>query len=175
MANNYSPLVASIVVVLFLCIAPCAYSDAPSISDICSKHNNPVFCQEIIKKKQGSELSDIAEYVIEQIQSRVGSTKTALDSMIQQAKAPRLVEHYKSCAWHYSDAMNGVEKTKQMLENRDYFGMDVAASAVMTHIDDCASSEAPGYDPSVFLVKTNQDLENLGVIVMIIANRLSGN
>ncbi|KAI9086881.1 hypothetical protein K1719_031042 [Acacia pycnantha] len=35
------------------------------------------------------------------------------------------------------------EETKQMLENGDYFGMDVAASAVMTHIDDCASLEAP--------------------------------
>ncbi|XP_028760051.1 pectinesterase inhibitor-like [Neltuma alba] len=175
MARKYSPLAGSIIVVIFLCIAPCAYSNTPSVAEICSKHNNPVFCEEILKQKQGSDLSSLAAYVIEQIQIRVGSTKTALDSMVHQTQEPRLVQHYTSCAQHYDDALEGIKKTKQQLDNKDYFGMDVAASAVMTDIDDCASSEAPGYDPSVFLVKTNQDLENLCVIVMIIANRLSGN
>ncbi|KAI9073383.1 hypothetical protein K1719_044662 [Acacia pycnantha] len=64
-------------------------------------------------------------------------------TLLPLAKAPHLVEYYKSYAWHYNDAMNGVKKTKQMLENGDYFGMDIAASVVMTHMDHCASLEAP--------------------------------
>ncbi|KAF7837672.1 pectinesterase inhibitor-like [Senna tora] len=127
-----------------------------------------------MKPKHGAALTCMAEYAINIAKEKAAIAHSTLGTMVQTTPEIRLKQHYHACLEHYTDAMDNIEKVQKSYETKDFFGMNIAASALMTNVDDCETSEAPGYDPSVDLKRKNEELEYASIILMILANQLGG-
>lgn len=140
------------------------------IQTVCSKHKNPIFCADLLRGKEGGTLTCLARQAIEKGRECAVNTKNNLNSMVATTSEIRLKQHYYSCVEHYDVVIESLDSALKKLDAKDYFGMSIAVSAALTDVDDCATSEAPGYDPSVALKQNNNHLEDIISVILIVAN-----
>lgn len=174
MAHDSSIFPISLVV-LFLCVASSSAEtvDTITVDQICQKHPNPTFCNGLLKSKDGMHDFVIGHYVISRGMVNATAGKILLDQLItDNIQNAALKQHYQMCLVSYDDAYKNFLDALKCLDERDYKGMYDTASAVKDNIQECDKS-APAPSQSV-MMKSNEDMTNIGETVVILANSLIG-
>ncbi|XP_061369280.1 pectinesterase inhibitor 1-like [Gastrolobium bilobum] len=156
------------------------------VNAICKQAKNPSFCLSLLNSKPGgathATLIDLAQYTIGVLRANVTITIKYINLLIAHSGTDRkAINHYKSCLTHFSyneGALGDVENTQKCLRSGDYNGVNVAASAVMTDVEDCISGESPSnpsyHDPSM-LPKYADVVKQIAQIILILSNFLIRN
>ncbi|XP_020225539.1 pectinesterase inhibitor 1 [Cajanus cajan] len=168
MHSNFS----SLVLVFILFFPSTSYAIPVSkVNAICKQTKNPSFCFTLLNSHPNANLVTLTQYTINIARANVTNTIILIKQLIaHSAKDPKGRSHYTSCLEHFGSegALGDVEYTQELLKKRDYAGVNTAASAILTDVDDCISGESPSdpryHDPS----KLPQYAAVLGLVVEII-------
>jgi pectinesterase inhibitor-like protein len=178
--KNTMSCFASLVLILFLSLV--AFSDSIGITDvnaICQKSRNPTSCYKLLNQKSGADLVTLAQFTIDTTRADVSNAINLINTLISQAKDPKAKQHYQLCLSQFGSegALKDVQRSQQLLMEKDYSGLSSAASSVFTDVDDCirgASPSDPPYpDPSMLPQYANVVLDVVD-ITLVISNMLNG-
>ncbi|KAL4372071.1 hypothetical protein AHAS_Ahas06G0229100 [Arachis hypogaea] len=126
---------------------------------------------------KGKDLVTLVRYTIGVVRAKITNTIHFIDSLIVNSRNSSLKDHYETCLDHFGEegALGSIDYSGELLEKGDYLGVNVAASAVNTFIDDCVYGESPSDhplpDPSR-LPQHASNVEKLVDIIMAIAKLL---
>ncbi|KOM33963.1 hypothetical protein LR48_Vigan02g011300 [Vigna angularis] len=148
MVSNMSPLVY--VFVIFL-VASTSYAIPVSeVKTICSQTQKPSFCLRLLMSNPNpnASLIDLTQYAINVARAKVTNTIKLIHDLIAHGNS-NAKSHYRICLVHFGSegALRDIDYTKEMLQKGDYEGVNVAASAVSTDIEDCISGDSPSDPP----------------------------
>ncbi|KEH34194.1 putative pectinesterase inhibitor domain-containing protein [Medicago truncatula] len=166
-----------IVLALFLCFVPSFGSDRiVQVRDICSKHHkNPRNCVIILNSipgvaKTGATLGKISLLVLDMAHVNAFQTSTQIHNLIKNTPNPNLKRQYSSCSKDYDDVLYFLNEAKTSFTSGKFNDMNFNAATVVKDADHC-SSTAPTSSP---VLKSNDDLEDVSIIIMILADYLAG-
>ncbi|CAJ1972238.1 unnamed protein product [Sphenostylis stenocarpa] len=140
-----------------------------------SQQKNSSFCITLLNSKPNANLDSLAQYTIDTARANITNTITLIKSLIASAHDTKAKGHYKSCLGHFKDAIDSAEYSQELLKKRDYLGVNVAASAILTDSEDCISGESPSdppYNDSSMLTQYAAVVEAVVDILLVIANKL---
>jgi len=166
-----------IVLALFLCLVPSFCSDRiVPVKDICSKHyKNPRNCANILNSipgvaKSGADLGKASLHLIDMAHANAIKTITLIHDLITNAGNPNLKKQYSSCSQDFDDVLYFLTQAKNSFTSGNFKEMNVNGAFVVKDVDHC-SSKAPASSP---VLKSNDDLEDVSIIIMILADYLAG-
>ena len=187
MVNFYvKPFLASAVVLVFLLFDASSYATkVVEVNTICNRTTNPSFCSNILNSRPGgaigADLVTLAQYTIDVVRANVTNTINLIKSLIANASDPKAKDHYQICLTYFGyeeGALGEVDYTEQMLKERDFQGVDVAAAGVISCVEDCISGDSPSdppyHDPSL-LPKYADFVEKVADIICVISTFLMHN
>ncbi|XP_027357188.1 pectinesterase inhibitor 1-like [Abrus precatorius] len=147
MSYNFSSLV-----IVFLLFVVSSYAiPAQQVNDICRQSKNPSFCVTFLNSKPNANLYTLTQYTIEVVSVNVTNTIKLINKLISQsANDSEAKRHYQSCLVHFGyneGALGDVDTAQELLKKKDYRGVNVAASSILTDVEDCISGESPSDPP----------------------------
>lgn len=169
-------LLPSIVLALFLSfsLSFCSAREV-QISDICSKHKNPTNCAIILNSipglALGADIDSLSLYLINVAHVNGFDTITLMNEVIRNITDPKLKQSYSSCDMDYQDVLVSLTSAKESYTSKDFNNMKSNVANVVKDVQDC-ETKAPSDAPS--LIKKNEDLEDVSLIIMILADFLAG-
>ncbi|KAK7290997.1 hypothetical protein RIF29_05826 [Crotalaria pallida] len=180
------PSSISCLVLMFLLFASSssyASNKVVDVSTICKETENPSFCLNILNSKpggaKGADLVTLAQYTIDVVRGNVTNSISLIKSLIEQSgKDPKAKAHYEECLVHFSEeegALGDINQTQELLKKGDYVGVNSAASAVTTDVQDCISGEDPDdptYPDKSKLLEYADIIEQVVSIILVISNYL---
>ncbi|XP_054821844.1 uncharacterized protein LOC129320419 [Prosopis cineraria] len=160
---------------IFLSLPLSSYSaKTVPVHEICAKHTNPTFCTEALKPKSGSGLQTLSHYATMDVAHlHAFQTITDLHDLIANTTDTQMRQHYTTCAIAYDDVLSRLQDTSRALNSADYNRMTSGANDVIKYVKEC-DSKPPSTDPSS-VPKSNKDLEDTALIIVIKAGLLSQN
>ncbi|KAE9597408.1 hypothetical protein Lal_00029866 [Lupinus albus] len=182
--------VISFFVLMFLLFSTSSYaSKIVEINDICKQTmKNPSFCLSILNSKpggaKGADLVSLSQYIIDVARDNITNTVNLIKSLIiESGNDPKAKAHYETCLVHFDDesescALSDINYTQELLKKGDYGGVNIAASAVQTDVEDCISGESPGdtpYHDTSKLPQYADVIKQVVDIILIMSNYLVQN
>lgn len=170
------PLLSSLVLALFLCFVV-SFSSARivQVSDICSKHYTPSNCLNILNSipgvAAGADLDSLSLYIINLAHVNAFDTITLVHTLIGNTTDSQLKQRYAACSMDYDDALLCLTQAKISYGSQDFSAMKSNSASVLKDVQDCGSKVPSDSSP---LLKNNQDLEDVSVIIMVLADFLAG-
>jgi len=165
-----------IVLALFLCLVPSFCSDRiVQVRDICSKHyKNPHNCAIILNSipgvaKRGAALGKLSSHLIDMAHVNAVNSITQIHNLIKNTRNPNLKTQYSSCSKDYDDVLYFLNEAKTSFTSGKFNDMNQNGAFVVKDVDHC-SSKAPASSP---VIKSNEDLEDVTIIIMILADYLA--
>ncbi|KAK7316022.1 hypothetical protein VNO77_34641 [Canavalia gladiata] len=170
----------SFLVVSFLLFAAFSYAiSVEELNTICRQTTNPSFCFALLNSHHSKNLISLTQYTIEIARANVTNTIKVINSLITQSKKNAEAQnHYTLCLEHFSSnggALTLIDYTKQVLKNHDYEGVNVAASAILTNVDNCIYGDSPSdplYKDTSILPHYVATIEVVIQIILVISNKL---
>lgn len=166
----------SVFVILF---ASTSYAISGSeVKSICSQTRNPSSCLNLLMSNPNpnASLVDLTQYTINTARARVTNSIKLINYLIAHGNS-NAKSHYKLCLKHFGSdgALGDIDYTQEMLKKGDYQGVNLAASAVSTDIEDCISGDSPSdppfNDPSD-LPKYAADIESVLDVILVLSKFL---
>ncbi|CAL0322706.1 unnamed protein product [Lupinus luteus] len=159
-------------------------SKVVDVKDICAKARDPKFCSTVLNSKpggtKGADLISLAEYTINFARIKATNTVTLINTLIAKSdNDPKAKNHYKTCLTHFNKdegALKDINHVQELLKKGDYFGVNTAASAVITDVDDCIKGEGPGepaHPDKSNLPQQAVVVQKVASIILIISNLLN--
>ena len=177
----------SFLMLIFLSFGASSYATkVVKVDALCKQTKNPSFCSNILNSYPGGaagvDLVTLAKYTIKVARANITNTINLIKHLIAQSASDSTAKnHYESCLLHFNydeGALGDIEYTEQMLNTGDYEGVNVAAAAVTTDVDNCVSGESPSdppyQDPSL-LPQYAGVVEQVVAIIIVISNYLLQN
>ncbi|CAJ1967173.1 unnamed protein product [Sphenostylis stenocarpa] len=146
---------------------------------ICKKTQNPKLCVNLLKSNpKNASLVEVTEHIIDVVGEEVRKGIKLIHDLIGGERNPVARRHYWSCLEHFGSegALGDVEYSKEMLRRRDYLGVNVAASAVISDVEDCVSGDSPtdpSFHDSSALPKCAAHVESIVDVLLVLSNRLA--
>nr|KYP46420.1 Pectinesterase inhibitor [Cajanus cajan] len=145
-----------------------------TISDICSKHNNPNSCDKILNTIPGASLGvdigSLSSYIINEAHVNAFNSLTLIHNIIANSTDTQFKLRYNSCSLDYNDVLDVFTQAKQSFTSGKFDAMKSNGAAVIKDVQDC---DTKAYD-SPQLRMNNQDLGDVSMIIMILADFLAG-
>ncbi|KAK7319399.1 hypothetical protein RJT34_04120 [Clitoria ternatea] len=173
--DKHSPI-SSFLFSLFLCFAVsfCA-ARTVQIDDICSKHNIPYNCGIILRSipglEAGADINSLSLYIINLVHENAFDTMSLIDDLIRNTTDNQLKQRYSSCTMDYNDVLLCLTQAKTSYSSGDFNTMKSNGATIIKDVQHCDSK--PPIGPSA-LQKNNQYLEDVAMIIMILADFLAG-
>ncbi|KAK7316057.1 hypothetical protein VNO77_34723 [Canavalia gladiata] len=170
--------VCVLVMAFLLFVASSFAITADEVNAICRQTKDSSFCSALLDSKPNADLVTLAQYTIDVARVNVTNTIKVINSLISNSSGdPKSKSHYESCLLHFGPegAINHVDQTQELLKKGDYGGVNVAASAIQTDVDDCISGESPSdppYPDHSILPKYAATVDLVVQIILVISNRL---
>ncbi|TKY61493.1 Pectinesterase inhibitor 1 [Spatholobus suberectus] len=147
MVYNFSSFV-----LVFLLFGASSYAiPVGEVNDICRQSKNFSFCFTLLNSNPSTNLVTLTQRTINVARVNVTNTIKLIKLLISQSAGdPNAKNHYTSCLVHFNyneGALGKVDYAQEMLKNKDYQGMGVAATAIVTYVEDCISGESPSDPP----------------------------
>ncbi|KAK7290996.1 hypothetical protein RIF29_05825 [Crotalaria pallida] len=153
-----SSLISFLVLTISLTFAASSHASNNAVMDvniICKQTQNPSLCSNILNSKpggaKGADLITLAQYTIDIVRGNLTNTISLIKTLIAQSgKDPKAKAHYEECLVHFGEeegALGDINQTQELLKKGDYVGVNSAASAVISDVEDCISGEDPD-DPA---------------------------
>jgi pectinesterase inhibitor-like protein len=164
-----------LVLALFLCFVPSFCSDKiVQVNDICSKHKTPYNCAIILNSipgvaTDGANINSLSPYLINLAHVNAFDTKTLINTLIQNTTDPNLKQHFITCSMDYDDVLFSLTQAKDSFTSGNFIGMKSNSASVLEKVYDCDYKT-----PSTPLLKVNEDLEDVTIIITILADYLAG-
>ncbi|RDX94716.1 hypothetical protein CR513_22869, partial [Mucuna pruriens] len=121
------------------------------VNNICKQSRNFSFCVALLKSSPATDLVTLTQYTINVARVNITNTIKLIKLLISQsARDPKANNHYASCLVHFNydeGALGQVRYAEELLKKRDYQGVGVAATAILTYVEDCISGESPSDPP----------------------------
>lgn len=166
-----------IVLALFLCCVPSFCSDSiVQVRDICSKHyRNPHNCAIILNSipgvtTRGIVLGKISLDLINLARDHALHTIPLIKDLIKNTSDSNLRQCYSICSLDYDDVLYALTQVKNAFTSGDFKEMHFSGAAVLSVINNCGSKTLE----SSQLLKNNDDLKDVTLIIMIVADYLDG-
>ncbi|XP_047335898.1 pectinesterase inhibitor-like [Impatiens glandulifera] len=144
------------------------------IQNICSKTQNPTFCNHILNSDPRSvhaDLKGLVQILIDKTYSRGNRALTVIASLYKNANNNETKDQLYSCAMSYKSAMNNLNKVNAALKsgNREIY------SDLISVIDGAESCDDVYDGPPVIppkLEKANKNFEDIAYIIFTISKLL---
>ncbi|KAG4938346.1 hypothetical protein AAZX31_16G051900 [Glycine max] len=167
------PLLPSLLLLLCFVFSLCS-ARIVEIGNICSKHNNPNSCDNILRSVPGAtsgvDLGSISLYLINMAHVNAFETIGQISYNIRKATNTQTKQRYNSCIMDYDDVLLSLTQAKQSYNSGNYAALKSNGITVIEDVKDC---DTKAYDlPQLRM--NNQYLVDVSMIIMILADFLAG-
>ncbi|XP_073224908.1 pectinesterase inhibitor-like [Cicer arietinum] len=164
-----------LVLALFLCFVPSFCLDRiVRESDICSKHANAWNCKIILNtipgvSTDGADLNSLSLYLISSANVNAFDTITYISNLIKNTTDSQLIQRYASCSIDYNNVLLTLTHAKDSYKAGNFRDMNNDGWTIVTKVKDCDYKAPDASSPL-----NNQYLEDVAIIIMILADFLAG-
>ncbi|CAN4081509.1 unnamed protein product [Withania somnifera] len=173
MASTSSSSIRSSMILCVVCAFLLIQSTSNPISNLCAKSKNPSFCLSVLNDYFHQNLNDLTETTINLAKTNASSTAVKINFLLNQTSDSNLEEIYNLCTTYYNGAIRALGNAQQFLDMGQYQNLNTVANLVVQDAFNCEVTfeVTPGYVSNI--TKENDDLQNLGAIVIAAANLLA--
>ncbi|MCD7464778.1 hypothetical protein HAX54_053407 [Datura stramonium] len=147
------------------------------IDDVCSKALKKKICLSTLRanpRSKGANLEGLATISIDLSQKNAKSVRDLVNTLLKQAKDPKLKSRYVSCLENYNDAINNLGELPGYLKSKDYGSLNIHASAASDDPSTCDDNfSGPPAEPPQ-LKAASDNLQGIIGIILVISNLLKG-
>jgi pectinesterase inhibitor-like protein len=143
----------SLIMVVFLLCAVSSYAKVVDVDTICKNVNdNPPFCLNLLKSKNGSDLVTLAQYTITVARIDLTNIVDLINKLISQSGSDlKAKDHYKYCLSLFGTGNGGALSLlgdgEQYLKDGNFFEFNVQVNSIIGDYSDCIDGGTPGDPP----------------------------
>ncbi|MCI15096.1 pectinesterase inhibitor 2-like, partial [Trifolium medium] len=140
-------------VVFLLCVVSSYAIKVVDVDTICKNVNdNPPFCLNLLKSKNGTDLVTLAQYTITVARIDLTNTVNVINKLISQSGSDlKAKDHYEYCLSLFGAGGGGalclLGDGEQYLKNGDYDSFNVQVNSIIADYSDCINGGTPGIPP----------------------------
>ncbi|OIV90428.1 hypothetical protein TanjilG_11782 [Lupinus angustifolius] len=145
----------SLVLLSLLLATPSSTSKVVDVKVICTRSQDSSFCSKILNSKPGgansADLISLVQYTIDVARVDATDTLNLINTLIAKSGSDQKAkDHYTKCWTHFNKdegALSDIDRVQDLLKKEDYIGVNTAASAIITNINDYIVGEDPEDPP----------------------------
>ncbi|PNX70192.1 pectinesterase inhibitor 2-like protein [Trifolium pratense] len=140
-------------VVFLLCVVSSYAIKVVDVDTICKNVNdNPPFCLNLLKSKNGTDLVTLAQYTITVARIDLTTTVNVINKLISQSGSDlKAKDHYEYCLSLFGTGGGGALSLlgdgEQHLKNGDYDSFNVQVNSIIADYSECIKGRTPGVPP----------------------------